>query len=352
MNDDQFSFLRSLVETTGPSGFEQRAQKVWINRVRDVAEDVKVDHMGNAIASINRDGNPRVMIEAHIDEIGFIVKYIDDDGFVYFAPIGGFDASTLAGNRVSIEGANGPVLGVIGRKPTHLIDPEERKQAPNIKNMWIDIGASSKQEAESLVGIGDAGGRRTGVERLRGSLITGNSFDDRVCCYIIAEVFRALAQSTPAAGVYAVSAVQEEIGLRGARVAAYEVNPQIGIALDVIWTSDHPHSSRTELGEITTGKGPVITRGASTNPRVYQRLIEAARGEGVPYQIEAAPSATHTDEDVMQLARGGVATGLISVPTRYLHTASEVLSTDDVDAAVRILTRFVQDLDGPVDLTP
>lgn len=352
MNDAQFQFLRALVDTTGPSGYEQQAQRVWIEHVRGAAESVKVDMMGNAIAALNSGGNPKVMMEAHIDEIGFIVKYIGDDGFLYFAPIGGFDPSTLAGNRVSIMGTNGPVLGVIGRKPTHLIDPEERKNAPEIKNMWIDIGATSREEAQSLVGIGDAGGRCAGVERLRGNFLTGNSFDDRVCCYIVAEAFRNLAEGTPQAAVYAVSGVQEEIGLRGARVAAYEVNPQIGIALDVIWTSDHPHTSKTELGEIVAGKGPVLSRGASTNPKVYQRLVKAAEAEGVQYQIEAAPSSTHTDEDVIQMARSGVATGLISVPTRYLHTASEVLNTDDVDGAVRILTRFVRDLDGNLDLTP
>lgn len=352
MNDDQFEFFRRLVESTGPSGYEQNTQQVWRSRVQDAAEKMDTDRVGNVTAVLNAQGNPRVMIEAHADEIGFIIKYIDEHGFLYFRPIGGFDPSTLAGNRVRIMGKNGPVLGVIGRKPTHLLEPEERKKAPEIKNMWIDLGVSSKAQAEALVEIGDAGGRAAGVQRLQGNFVTGNSFDDRVCDYIIAETFRQLAGSRPGAAVYATSAVQEEIGLRGAGVAAFEIDPQIGVALDVIWTSDHPHTSATELGEIVCGKGPVITRGASVNPKIFQRLVQAAKDAGVPYQIEAAAASTQTDTDRIQLARAGVATGLISIPTRYLHTQSEVLSLDDVDHAVALLARFVQDVPAQIDLAP
>lgn len=352
MNDDQFAFFRQVVETTGPSGYEQDTQRIWRDRVHGVADSVKVDALGNAIAVLNPDGNPSVMIDAHIDEIGFIVRYIDDDGYIYWASIGGFDPSTLAGNRVSIKGKNGPVYGVMGRKPIHLLDADERKKAPELKNMWIDIGVNSREEAEALLAIGDAGGRAAGMHRLQGNLVTANSLDDRIGSYVLAESFRNLGQSKPQAAVYAASSVQEEIGLRGARVSAYDTNATIGIALEVTWTSDHPQAPKTELGSIKVGKGPVIFRGANTNPRVFERLVAAADAANAPYQVDAIAGGTPTDQNAMQMSRSGMATGLVSVPTRYLHTASEVASTDDIDAAVAIVTRFVQDLGPDVDLTP
>ena len=352
MDDDQFAFFRRLVETTGPSGYESETQKVWCDRVRDAAATLELDSLGNAIAVFNPAGTPRVMLDAHIDEIGFQVKYIDDNGFLYFHCIGGFDASTLAGNRVRIVGKDGPVAGVIGRKPVHLVDAEERKKAPEIKGMWIDIGAKDREEAETLVRVGDAGGRATGIDRLHGNLVTSNSMDDRVGCYIVAETCRNLSQAELKASVFAASSVQEEIGLRGARVTSYTSDAQIGIALEVTWTTDHPQSSKTELGDIKVGAGPAIFRGINTNPRVFERLVAAAEAEGAPYQLDVYATGSPTDGNVMQMSRNGMAVGIMSIPTRYLHTASEVLSTEDVDAAVTILTRFVQDLDSDVDLRP
>ena len=353
MNDDQFAFFRELVETTGPSGYEARTQAVWRRRVESVADEISTDSLGNAVAVLNPSGRPKVMLDAHIDELGFLIKHIDDGGYLYFHPIGGFDAATLTGNRVQIIGKNGPVLGVVGgRKPIHLLDADERKKTPEIKNMWIDIGAQSKAEAEALVGIGDAGGRVHAMTRLQGNLVTSAALDDRVGCYLVAEAVRALGTNKPAAAVFAASSVQEEIGLRGARVNAYASEATVGIALEVTWTTDYPQAPKSELGDIRVGAGPVFTRGANINPRVYERLVAAADAEGVPYQVDAHARGTPTDLDVMQLTRTGMATGLISIPTRYLHTASELLSLDDVDAAVAILARFVRDLDETVDLTP
>ncbi|MGH2449574.1 MAG: M42 family peptidase, partial [Chloroflexota bacterium] len=346
------SFFKKLVETTGPSGYEASAQAVWRERVGSSAESIKTDTLGNSIAALNPSGQPSVMIEAHIDEIGIIVKYIDDNGYIYFDPIGGLDPATLAGNRLRIMGTQGPVDGVIGRAPIHVLKEEERKKMPELRNMWIDIGATDKADAEKLVTAGDAGGRSAGLQRLQGNIVTSNSLDDRIGSYIIAEAFRSVAQRKPAAAVFAASATQEEIGLRGARVASFEINPLIGIAVDVTWTSDHPHASASELGDIRVGKGPVLARGANTNPKVLRRLVDAARAEGVAYQIEADPRGTGTDENVMQLNRSGMATGLISVATRYLHTSSEVASLDDIDGAVRLLARFVIDVQQGIDLIP
>jgi endoglucanase len=352
VQDDQFQFFQRLVETTGPSGYEFQTQQVWRERVQDVADSVQTDSLGNCIATLNPEGSPSVMIDAHIDEIGFLIKYIDDNGFLYFNPIGGFDPSTLAGGRVRIIGKNGPVLGVLGRKPIHLIEADERKKAPDLKSMWIDIGATGREDAEAQIGIGDAGGRATGMVRLNGKVIAANSLDDRVGGYVMAETFRALAGERPAAAVFAASSVQEEIGLRGARVSAYTINADIGIALEVTWTSDHPQAPKTELGDCRLGGGPVIMRGANVNPRVFERMVAAAEAEGIPYQIDVYAGGSPTDGNVMQMNRQGMAIGILSVPTRYLHTASEMVATEDIDQTVQLLTRFVRDLSAGVDLTP
>jgi len=352
MNEDQFAFFKRLVETTGPSGYEEQTQQVWRDRVQSAADTVTTDVLGSCTAMVNPSGRPRVMLDGHIDEIGFLIKHIDDNGFIYFNTIGGFDPSTLPGNRVRFIGKQGPVLGVIGRKPTHLIEPDERKKMPEIKSMWIDIGAGSREEAETLLSIGDAGGRAHNMERLHRNLVTSKTMDNRVGCYIVAETLRELAASRPKCAVYGVSSVQEEIGLRGAQVSAYASEADIGVALEVTWTSDHPLSSKTELGDIKLGNGPVIVRGANGNPRIFERLVQAARDSGTPYQVDALASGTPTDQNIMQRTRAGMATGLMSVPTRYIHTASETLSTDDVDAAVTILTRFVRDIDDSINLIP
>ena len=352
MDDDQYAFFQRLVESTGPSGYEEETQTIWRDRVKDVAQSVKTDSLGNCIAAVNPAGHPRVMIDAHIDEIGFIIRYIDDNGFLYFAPIGGFDPSTLPGNRVRILGKNGAVAGVFGRKPIHVIEPDERKKAPELKGMWIDIGAAGREEAEAVVGIGDAGGRAHGMDRLQGNMVASAALDDRVGAYIVAEVVRELAKRPPRAAVFAASSVQEEIGMRGARVSAYEIDAEIGIALEVTWTSDHPQAPKTELGDVRVGAGPVISRGANTNPRIFQRLVRAAEDAGIAYQVEAAAGGTGTDQNPMQTTRSGMATGLISVPTRYLHTASELASLEDIDRAVALLVRFISDLEEPNELAP
>jgi tetrahedral aminopeptidase len=352
MHDDQLAFLTRLVETTGPSGYEWQTQQVWRERVQDVADQVHTDALGNCFATLNPSGSPRLMIEAHIDEIGFIVKYIDERGYVYFDPIGGFDGSTLPGGRVRIMGRNGPVIGVIGRAPIHNLSAEDRKNMPELKDMWIDLGVRDRAGAEAVVAVGDAGGRSNGLQRLHGNVLASNSFDDRAGAYVIAEAFRALAASGTNACVVAVSSVQEEIGLRGAVVSAYTADVPIGICLEVNWTTDDPFTKPSDLGVLRLGGGPILGRGACTNPRIFRRLADAANAEGIEVQIKADAEGTANDENVMQMSRAGMATGLLKVPTRYLHTASEVLSTDDIDQCVTLLCRFVRDLDPEIDTIP
>jgi tetrahedral aminopeptidase len=352
MHTDQFDFLRALVEATGPSGYEWDAQRVWRERVVEVAADTWTDSLGNAFATLNPGGSPRVMIEAHIDQIGFIVTYFDEQGFVYFKPIGHFDPATVVGTRVRLMGRHGPVEGAIGRMPVHLLEPEAQDKGPELKSLWIDVGASSRAEVEERLAVGDAGAWSAGMTRLLGSCIAAPGLDNRAGAYVIAEAFRALADAHPHAEVIAASSVQEEIGLRGAQVSAYTADAPIGICSEVHWTSDHPYAPVTELGEIRVGAGPLLTRGANTNHRVFERLAAAAQTVGTPYQVRAEPKGTSNDQNVMQIARGGMATGLVKVPTRYLHTTSEIVSTDDMDACVAVLTRFVLDLEPDFDPRP
>jgi endoglucanase len=354
MEESRLAFFRKLISSPSPSGFEQAGQQTVREEVARYSDEVRTDVHGNVIAALNPGGKLRVMIEAHCDELGFLIRYIDEQGFLYFATIGGFDPSTLPGNRVQIHTPNGPVLGVIGRKPVHLLSPDERGKAPRIQDMWIDIGASSKEEAQQLVPLGSAGTRAAELETLRGDIVTSRALDDKAGVMTIMEALRRIHERRDQlkAAVYFVSAVQEEVGLRGATTSAYSVNPQVAVAVDVTFTADHPGTSKTELGDIKLNGGPVLTVGGHINPRVYQMLTKAATDAGVNYQVETSPGRTGTDTDVIQVTRGGVATGLVSIPSRYMHSGSEVVSLKDIDDAAETIARFVLALDEDTNIIP
>lgn len=354
MDESRIAFLRRLIATPSPSGFEQRAQQVIREEVQHYTDELRTDVHGNVIAALNPGGNPRVMLTAHCDELGFLVRYIDDKGFIYFAPIGGFDPSTLPGERVHIHTANGPVLGVIGRKPVHLLQSDERGKAPKLSEMWIDIGVNSKEDALVLVAIGSVATRSAVLETLRGDVVVSRALDDKSGVFTVVETMRRLHEEREKlkAGVFFVSAVQEEVGLRGARTSAYSVDPLIAVAVDVTFTSDHPQTSKQEIGDIALNGGPVITICGHINPRVYNILISAAEEAGIAYQIDPQASGTGTDTDVIQVARAGVATGLVSIPCRYLHTGSEIVSLKDIDESAELLSRFVLALDAQTNVTP
>ena len=354
MEESRIAFLRRLIATPSPSGFEQRAQQVIREEVRHYSDELRTDVHGNVIAALNPDGNPRVMLTAHCDELGFLVRYIDDKGFIYFAPIGGFDPSTLPGERVYIHTANGPILGVIGRKPVHLLQSDERGKAPKLSEMWIDIGVNSKEEAQALVAIGSVATRAAQLETLRGDVVVSRALDDKSGVFTVIEAMRRLYEQREKlkAGVFFVSAVQEEVGLRGARTSAFGVDPLIAVAVDVTFTSDHPQTSKHEIGDIALNGGPVITIGGHINPRIYNFLITAAEEAGIVYQIDPQASGTGTDTDVIQVARAGVATGLVSIPCRYLHTGSEIVSLKDINEIAELLSRFVLALDEQTNVIP
>ena len=354
MEESRIAFLRHMIASPSPSGFEQRVQQVIREEVQQYTDELRTDVHGNVIASLNPGGNPRVMLTAHCDELGFLVRYIDDKGFIYFAPIGGYDPSTLPGERVQIHTDQGAILGVIGRKPVHLLQGEERSKAPKISELWIDIGVTAREKVQELVPIGSIATRAAQLEPLHGDLVVSRALDDKAGVFAVIEATRRISEQRNKlkAAVFFVSAVQEEVGLRGARTGAFGVDPLIAVAVDVTYTSDHPQTSRQELGEINLNGGPVITLGGHINPRVYQMLVAAANEASITYQIEPQAAGTGTDTDVIQVTRAGVATGLVSIPCRYLHTGSEIASLKDIDEVAELLSRFVLALDERTNVIP
>ncbi|PLX85076.1 MAG: hydrolase [Desulfuromonas sp.] len=341
MKDKDFAFFKELVETPSPSGFEQPAQRIVRRELGGVADEVRTDVMGNVIARIGGQGEdlPRVMLAGHCDEIGFMIRYIDEGGFLYFAPIGGVDAHLVPGQRVTVHTVGGPVLGVVGKKPIHLIDPKDRETVVKFKSQFIDIGVSSREEAEKIVAVGDPATFAVGLERLQGDRVTSRAFDDKMGAFIVARILQEVRRRGPApVELYGVSTVQEELGLRGGTTSAYGVNPDVGIAVEVGVATDVPDIDKKEAGETKVGAGPILARGANINPALFELLLRVAREEEIPFQVAGAPRATGTDANVMQVSRGGAATALVSVPLRYMHSPVELLCLADLENTVRLLT--------------
>ena len=354
MEESRVAFLERLIASPSPSGFEQPAQQIVRDEIKNYTDEVRTDVHGNVIAVLNPEGNPRVMLTAHADELGFLIRYIDEQGFLYFAPIGGFDPSTLPGNRVYVHTPTGPILGVIGRPPVHTLSREERGKAPNLDDLWIDIGATDHAEAKKLVPLGSVATRAAQLERMQGDMIVSRALDDKSSVFALVETMSRLHKRRDKlkAGVFFASAVQEEVGSRGARTAAFSIDPFIAIAVDVTFTSDHPGTSKKELGDVRLNGGPVLSIGGNINPRVYQLLIKAATEAGISWQIDPQAANTSTDIDVIQVVRGGVATALVSIPCRYLHTGSEIVSLKDIDEVAQLLTTFVLAIDQETNVIP
>ena len=354
MDESRVAILKRIISSPSPSGFEQPVQQVIREEIKNYTSEVRTDVHGNVIASLNPQGTPRVMLTAHCDELGFLIRYIDDQGFLYFAPIGGFDPSTLPGNRVHVHTPSGPILGVIGRPPVHTLSSEDRGKAPKLSDLWIDIGAANQEEAKKLVPLGSVATRAAQLEHMQNDVVVSRALDDKSSLFAIVEAMRRIheKQETLEAGVFFVSAVQEEVGSRGARTAAYSVDPLIAVAVDVTFTSDHPNTSKKDLGDIQLNGGPVLSIGGNINPRVYQLLVKAAEEAGLNWQIDPQASRTSTDTDEIQVVRGGVATALVSIPCRYLHTGSEIVSLKDVDEVAELLSRFVLALRKDTNVIP
>lgn len=352
MDKDALAFLQKLVTTPSPSGFEQAAQRLMRERMTPFADEVRTDVHGNVIAALNAGAQLRVMLAGHIDEIGLMVRHITDEGYLYVAAIGGLDPVVAVAQRVLVHAARGPVPGVVGRKAIHLTDPKERGKATKLYKAWIDIGAKNRKDAEKVVAIGDPVTFDVGFGLLRNGLATARAFDDRMGAFVVAETLRKLKDKRLKVAVFGVSTVQEEIGARGARTSCYGVDPQAGIAIDVGHATDTPEVDKTRAGDFRCGAGPIIARGANINPVLFKLMLEAARAARIAVQIEGAPGSTGTDANVIQISRAGVATGLVSVPCRYMHSPCEVISLKDLDAASSLLAALIARLPASVDFTP
>jgi len=355
MKDQDFAFLKELVEAPSPSGFEQPAQRIIRRVLGPVADEIRTDVMGNVIARLSGTGEapPKVMLAGHCDEIGFMVKYIDEGGFIFFAPIGGVDAHLVPGQRVNVHTSNGPLLGVVGKKPIHMMETKDRETVVKLKSQFIDIGCVDKAEAEKLVAIGDPVTFAVGLERLQGDRVVSRAFDDKMGSFIVARVMQEVKRrGTPPVDLFSVTTVQEEIGLRGGTTSAYGVDPDVGIAVEVGFATDYPEMDKKEIGEFKVGKGPIIARGPNINPALFELLTATAREENIPFQVMGASRATGTDANVMQLSRGGKAAALVSVPLRYMHTPVELLSLEDLENTVKLLAALVFKITGVEQFIP
>ena len=355
MDVQSVEFLKRLLDAPGPSGFEARAARVWREEAESFAESVEADVSGNSLATVNGGGAPRVMLAGHIDEIGVMLTHIDDDGFLYFEGIGGWDPQVLVGQRVRLLTNRDDVIGVIGKKPIHLIKGDEKEKASKIEHLWIDIGAGDREAAVRRgVRVGDPGVLEAPVVELSEDLIVSRAIDNRIGAFVVLEALRLLSAEPPRAAVSAVATTQEEIGYSGggARPSAYALDPQVALVVDVTFASDSPGMEKKELGDHKLGGGPVLSRGSAAHPVVFERLVAVAEREGIPYTIAAQGRYTATDADAIYLSRRGVATGLISVPNRYMHSPNEVVSRADLEQAARLIAAFVRELDETTDFVP
>jgi putative aminopeptidase FrvX len=340
MREESFMFLQQLLSAPSPSGYEQPAQRVFREYISQFSE-VSTDMLGNVVGFIPGTGEvrPKVMLVGHSDEIGFQVRYIDDNGFIFFGAVGGIDPQVTQGRRVRIHTTNGVVPGVIGRKPIHLIEAKDRDAVVKLDSQYIDVGAANKDEAGQLVRIGDPVTFAESLERLHGDRITSRGFDDKAGSFVVAEVLRSVASLGKKLRVdlYGVSSVQEEVGLRGGRTSSYSVDPDVGICVEVDFSTDQPDLDKKSVGDVKLGGGPILPRGPNINPALFDVLSKTAESEKIPVQFTGLPGATGTDANVMQVSRAGVATALVKIPLRYMHTPVEVLSVSDLENAVKII---------------
>jgi len=344
MRAASLQFLKTLVNTPSPTGHETRGQRVWLDYAKQFADETFSDAYGNCVAVLNKGGGPRLMLAAHADEIAMAVNYIDADGFIYVRRMGGIDAAITKAQRIVIHTRNGAVKGVVGNVAPHLMKTEGEPKAPKIHDLFIDIGVSSRKEAEALVRIGDPITLTDEFDILRGDLAVARAFDNRIGTFAVAEALRLLKESKVKLNceVCAVSNVQEEVGLLGARQIAYSLHPDLALVVDVTHATDYPTVSKAQHGDTRLGAGPAITHGGCNHPEVVKRLEEVAAKKKIPLQHEAMSNSSGTDTDVIFWTRGGIASALISLPNRYMHSPVEVVSLKDLEQIPQLMAAFAQ----------
>lgn len=354
MRSESLSFLKLLLDTPGPSAFEAAPSRVWRDEAGKFADSVWADVAGNSFATVNLDGAPRLMLAGHIDEIGVMVTHIDDEGFLSFDTIGGWDHQVFVGQRVVLLGRTGQVSGVVGKKAIHLIEREEREKVSKVEDLWIDIGASSKEEASERVRIGDPGVLAAEVLDFPNGRVVSRSIDNRIGAFVVLEAVRLLSGHRSTASVTAVATTREEIAANGggARSSAHRLEPDVAIVIDVTHATDYPGLDKRKHGDYRLNGGPVLSRGASVSELVFDLLVKTAEVEQIPYSIEAASRDTHTDAEAIWNAHHGVATALVSVPNRYMHSPNEMVALDDLDRTARLLAAFAGRLRSDTSFIP
>src|SRR5215216_5843198 len=347
---ESLQFLKRLLDTPGPSGFESAPARIWRDEASKFAK-VRGDVAGNSIAEVNPGGSPTIMLAGHIDEIGVIVTYIDDDGYVYIAGIGGWDPQVLVAQRIRFIGRDGDVFGVVGKKPIHLMKGEDREKASKLTDLWVDIGAVSKVEAEARLSVGDAGVIDSRTVELPNQRIVSRSIDNRIGAFVVLEALRHYAQQPGAATVAAVATTQEEIAWHGggALVCATCLGPAMAVVVDVTFATDHPGMEKKEIGDHKIGGGPVFTRGSIISPVAFSLLRQTAEEKKIPYTVHAAGRDTSTDADAIHIARAGIATVLVSIPHRYRHSPNELVSLEDLDRAAELIAEVCRRVTSETD---
>jgi endoglucanase len=344
MSQFNHDLLAQLLSAAGPSSFESRPAALWRKQAEAVGAKVTTDVYGNSFATFGSGKRPRVMLAGHIDEIGLMITYVDKEGYLYFRGIGGWDPVQLIGQRVRILGYRGDLVGVIGKKPIHLMTTEERNKALKIEDLWIDIGAQDDEDASQVVRTGDVAVIEQPYVQLRNGRVVSRAIDNRIGAYIVLEAARRAAKKAQAE-VVAVATIQEEIGHIGAGVAAFGLEPDVAIAIDVTHATDQPGVSKKQHGDVPLGSGANISIGSIVHRGVFNQLLACAEKANIPHTIEAAPSRTATDGDDIAKALRGVPTAVVSVPTRYMHSPNEVIDLDDVEQVIRLLIAFIHSLD-------
>jgi endoglucanase len=350
MRKDSRTFFTDLLEAAGPSGDERAATRVWRSYAEKFAE-VSTDALGSTMAVANAGADPVIAVYGHVDEIGLVVVHIDDEGYVWFAGVGGWTPTVLIGQRIRVLTKNGPVVGAIGKKPPHLIDDWDKQRGDKLETMWIDIGAADGDAAREIVRVGDLAVIEQPTSQLLGDRLVSRAVDNRAGAFVAAESVRLYAEKPGTASFVGVASVQEETSFGGAFTAGYGVAPNAALVVDVTHASDYPGISKTRVGDVKLGGGPVISRGSGVHATMTEFAIETAEAEGIPHQLEAASGATHTDVDAVALTRAGVPCALVSVPNRYMHSPNEIVDLGDLEATAALCAAIARRFESVPPLT-
>lgn len=356
-SQESLAFLEAMLSTPSPSGFEARIQQVVRDHMEPYAHASHRDVHGNQWFVLNPDAPLRVMLSGHVDEIAMMVRYIDEQGFVWVTRLGGIDPLMLWGRRVHIHGRGGPVFGVIGKRPIHNTPPEERTKGPKIEDIFIDIGAKDKKDALKRIRVGDPVTLTEGYAQVTKDLAVARAMDDRIGAFVVMEAFKKAAQGLQKkrklnVGLYAVASVQEEVGLRGAQTAAYAIDPLVGIAVDVGFATDYPTESKKNIGEFKLGGGPILHRGPNINNPLAELMERVSDKKKIPYQLMGDGAITGTDAGSIQVSRAGVATALVGIPNRYMHSPVEMISLSDAEYSAELLAETAFAIDAKMTFIP